>query len=291
MQVAVLGTGLMGAPMARALVRAGHEVRVWNRTEAKARALEATGLTVCLRPASAVAGAEFVISMLSDGRATAGLLADAALCAALEPGQTWIEMASARPEEARQQARDLAALGVAHLDSPVSGGTAGAEAGALAIMAGGDAETFAIARPVLLALGRPVHVGPSGAGMLAKLANQAIVGITIGAVAEAMLLLERGGADPAAVRDALKGGFADSTVLQLHGARMTDRAFAPGALCTTQLKDMQNALAEAEALGLTLPMARAIRDRYLRLIDAHDGAAEMDHAALFLDLLDVQKPR
>ncbi|SDX85569.1 NAD(P)-dependent oxidoreductase [Citreimonas salinaria] len=290
MQVTVLGTGLMGAPMARALERAGHDVRVWNRTRTKAEALELSA-TVCADPAVAVRGAGFVISMLSDGRATGAVLADETLRTTLQPGQTWIEMASARPEEARQQARDLAALGVAHLDAPVSGGTAGAEAGALAIMAGGEAETFAAARPVLLALGRPVHVGPSGAGMLAKLANQAIVGITIGAVAEATLLLERGGADPAAVRDALKGGFADSTILQMHGARMTDRAFQPGALCVTQLKDMENALSEAEALGLTLPMAQAISDRYARLIQARDEAAGLDHAALFLDLLDVQDTR
>lgn len=259
-----------------------------NRTPAKAEALGSAGATICANPAQAVDGSDFVISMLSDGRATACLLADAGLCAALAPGQTCIEMASARPEEVRQQARNLAALGVAHLDAPVSGGTAGADAGALAIMAGGEAQTFAGARPVLLALGRPVHVGPSGAGVQAKLANQAIVGITIGPVAEAMLLLERGGADPAAVRDALKSGFADSTILQQHGARMTDRAFDPGALCTTQLKDMENAMDEAEGLGLSLPMARTIRDRYAHLIASRDDATGLDHAALFLDLLDRQ---
>ena len=139
-------------------------------------------------------------------------------------------MSSVKPAEARAQALDMATLNVLHLDAPVSGGTRGAEAGALAIMVGGDADVFDAAKDALSAMGRPVLVGPSGAGELAKLANQAIVAISISAVSEAMLLLEKGGANPAAVRDALKGGFADSTILQQHGKRMSDRDFTPGGL-------------------------------------------------------------
>ncbi|MEO0937162.1 MAG: NAD-binding protein [Pseudomonadota bacterium] len=138
---------------------------------------------------------------------------------------------------------------------------------------------------MLAAMGRPVRVGPTGTGQLAKLANQAIVGITIGAVAEATLLLEAGGADPAAVRDALKGGFADSTILQLHGARMSARDYTPGGPSAIQLKDMDNVLDAAQ--GLTLPLTQAIRDRYARLVEDLGGGAN-DHAALFEELRDLQ---
>ena len=133
-------------------------------------------------------------------------------------------------------------------------------------------------------MGRPVLVGPSGSGQLAKLANQGIVGVTIGAVAEAMLLLQRGGADPAAVRDALKGGFADSTILQQHGERMTSGNFVPGGLSKFQLKDLNNVMAEAEGLGLSLPMTEGVRDRFAHFVEAMDGA-DQDHSGLYLELL------
>lgn len=284
-RIGFLGTGLMGAPMARNLIAAGHAVTVWNRSPAKAEALARDGARVAPAAADAVAGAGIVVSMLSDGPATAAVQADPALRAALVAGMVWIEMGSIRPAEARAQAEDLAALGVLHLDAPVSGGTRGAEAATLAIMAGGSEEVFTRVAPVLAAMGRPVHVGPSGAGQLAKLANQAIVAVTIGAVAEAMLLLQRGGADPAAVRQALKGGFADSTILQQHGARMTAGDFAPGGLSKFQLKDLDNVLAEAGGLGLTLPMVEEVRERFARFCDAL-GGAEKDHSGLYLELLD-----
>lgn len=285
MKIAVIGTGLMGAPMARNLAAAGHAVTVWNRSADKANAL-ADVATVARTPANAVAEAEVVVSMLSDGSATAAILADPDLQGTLAQGTTWIEMASIKPAEARAQARDLAALGVGHLDAPVSGGTAGAEAATLAIMVGGPEETFAAMSPVFAPLGRAVHVGPSGAGQLAKLANQMIVGITIGAVAEAMLLVEDGGGDPDALRAALKGGFADSTILQLHGQRMSSRDFTPGGRVATQAKDLDNALEEAESLGLRLPLTAELRRRFTRLRDDL-GAADKDHAALFEELLDL----
>lgn len=283
--VAFLGTGLMGAHMVRNLLKAGFSVRAWNRTPAKAAALEPDGAVVCATAAEAVTGADLVVSILSDGAASAAVQAQADLRAALPKGITWIEMASVKPDEARAQAADLETLGVTHLDAPVSGGTKGAEAGTLAIMAGGPEDVFAAATTVLSAMGRPVRVGGSGSGQLAKLANQLIVALTIGAVAEATLLLERGGADPAAVRDALKGGFADSTILQQHGARMSNRDFEPGGLSRLQLKDLNNALLEAEALGLTLPASESTRDRFAHFCDAL-GGSEKDHSGLFLELLD-----
>jgi len=282
-KITLIGTGLMGAPMSRNLMKAGHDLTVWNRNATRAAPLVAEGARTAPTVAEAVAGAEVIITMVADGYATEALLADADLRAALAAGMIWIDMSSAKPEHARAQSADLASLGVAHLDAPVSGGTKGAEAASLAIMVGGEAATFDAARPVLEAMGRPVHVGPSGTGQLSKLANQTIVAVTIGAVAEAMLLVEQGGADPAAVRAALKGGFADSTILQQHGERMTTGNFEPGGLSKFQLKDLDNTLAEAMELGLTLPATQAVADRFAHFIDAMDGG-EKDHSGLYLEL-------
>ncbi|MEO0830700.1 MAG: NAD(P)-dependent oxidoreductase, partial [Pseudomonadota bacterium] len=233
-------------------------------------------------PASAVARSEVVLTMLSDGFATGAVIEDCA--GALSEGMLWLEMSSAKPEHSRQQAERLAQLGVDFIDAPVSGGTKGAEAGTLAIMAGGERGVFARAEPVLSAMGRPVWVGPVGSGQLSKLANQGIVAVAIAAVAEAMLFLEKGGADPAAVRDALKGGFADSTILQQHGARMTNRDFEPGGLSKFQLKDLNNLLDEASGLGLSLPVAEDTRDRFTRFVNEM-GGADLDHSGLYLELL------
>mgnify|MGYP002628872328 CR=1 FL=1 len=277
--VAVLGTGLMGAPMARNLLKAEFGVVAWNRTRAKAEALEGDGALVADTASAAVAEADFVLTMLSDGPAVGEMIA--AIKDDLKPGAIWLDMSSIKPEEARAHSE---VLSHAHLDAPVSGGTKGAEDGTLAIMVGGEAAVFDQARAVFEAMGRPVHVGPAGAGQLAKLANQGIVAVTIGAVAEAMLLLQKGGADPAAVRAALKGGFADSTILQQHGARMTTGNFVPGGRSVSQLKDLNNVMAEAEGLGLTLPMIEGVRDRFTVFCDEMDGG-EMDHSGLYLELM------
>lgn len=282
--LAFLGTGLMGDPMVRNLLTAGYPVRVWNRTAAKAAALVEPGATLADTPAAAVDGADIVISMLSDGTASAQVQGAPDLRAALRPGMVWIEMGSIKPEEARVQGADLAGLGVDHLDAPVSGGTRGAAAASLAIMAGGDRAVFDRVAPVLQAMGRPVLVGPSGAGQLSKLANQAIVAVTIGAVAEAMLLVQQGGADPAAVRAALKGGFADSVILQQHGERMTTGNFDPGGLSKFQLKDLDNLLEEAAHLNLALPLSEQVRARFAHFCSAMDGG-DRDHSGLFLELM------
>ncbi|MEM7630695.1 MAG: NAD(P)-dependent oxidoreductase [Pseudomonadota bacterium] len=280
-KVTLLGTGLMGLPMARNLAQAGVPLTVWNRTAAKARSLEAHGVHVAETLAEAVTGADIVISMLSDGPTVLGVVSD--VSGSLSDGALWIDMSSTKPEEARAEAAALAAVGVAHLDAPVSGGTKGAEAASLAIMVGGSTADLARAQPVLEAMGRPVYVGPSGSGQLSKLCNQAIVAVTIGAVAEAMLLAEKGGADPAALRAALKGGFADSTILQQHGERMTTGNFEPGGLSKFQLKDLNNVLAEAQAADLSLPMVEDVRDRFAHFVEHMDGA-DKDHSGLYLEL-------
>jgi len=308
-KIALLGTGLMGAPMSRNLLAAGFGLSVWNRSRAKAEPLAEQGAVVCDTAAQAVAGADVVITMLSDGSAVGGLVQDSGVTGALDGGARdggaldggardggardggardggalWLDMSSIKPEQARAHSAHLAGLGIAHLDAPVSGGTRGAEAATLAIMVGGGADAFVRAAPIFAAMGRAVHVGPSGSGQLSKLANQAIVAVTIAAVAEAMLLVRQGGADPAAVRAALKGGFADSVILQQHGERMTTGNFTPGGLSRFQLKDLDNLLGEAGQLHLELPVSQGVRDRFATFCDAMDGG-DKDHSGLFLELL------
>lgn len=282
-KIALLGTGLMGAPMARRLLGAGLPVTVWNRTPDKAEALKPFGAKVAASAAGAADGADFAITMLDNGAVVTDVLFKQGVAGALPQGSVLIDMSSIPPSVARDHAAKLEAEGRHHLDAPVSGGTVGAEAGTLAIMAGGPAEIFERALPVFQPLGRAVRVGPSGAGQLAKLANQAIVGITIGAVAEALLLAEKGGADPGAVREAIRGGFAESRILEVHGKRMVDREFIPGAKATTQIKDLETILATAKEIGFEMPLAREVYERYLDLRDRL-GGGDLDHAALFLQL-------
>ena len=281
--IAMLGTGLMGAPMARRLLGAGNAVRAWNRSPGKAEALVADGATAFDEPAAAVAGCDFVVTMLSDGNAVADVLFERGAADAMRPGTVVIDMSSIRPGEAREHDRRLRERALLHLDAPVSGGTRGAQAGTLAIMVGGDEATFDRARAVLGAMGRPVRVGEAGAGQLSKLANQAIVAVTIGVVAEATLLMRQGETDLGAFRDALSGGFADTVILQQHGERMERQDFTPGGPARLQLKDLDNLLEEARALGLELPLVRGVRDRFETLVHKMDGA-DLDHSALFLEL-------
>ena len=283
-KIAFIGIGLMGNHMARNLLNAGHEVFVWNRTLAKANALAGDGAIICARPEDAVSQADFIILMVSDGPTVQSILFDQNLAGAMKKGAIVIDMSSIKASEARQHKALLADKGMRHLDAPVSGGTKGAEAGSLAIMVGGDEADFADCVELFAPMGRAVHVGPSGAGQLSKLANQAIVGVTIGIVAEAMLFVEKGGANPAAVREALKGGFADSTILQQHGLRMTTGDFVPGGPSRFQVKDMTNVLDEAAADDLRLPLTEEVRDRFKKLVDEMDGG-DLDHSALYLELL------
>ena len=221
--VAFLGLGLMGEPMAMRLSAGVRSLRVWNRTSQKTLALAARGAHVASTPAAAVKGMQFVFLMLSDGQAVAQILSDKDLVAALQPGSIVIDMSSIPPAQARDNASRLMDSAIEYLDAPVSGGTKGAAEGSLAIMVGGNASVFESAKGMLLHSGTPTLVGPSGSGQLAKLANQIIVAVTIGAVAEALVLAAAGGADPARVKESLRGGFADSKILSQHGQRMLDR--------------------------------------------------------------------
>ena len=282
--IAFLGIGLMGNHMARNILKEGFSLSAWNRTLSKAEALAADGGIIAQTPAEAVKDADFVITMLSDGPTVRDMFFTNGLCQQMKSGACLIDMSSIKASEAREHAQEMRATGRSHLDAPVSGGTKGAEAATLAIMAGGLQDVFDTAEAVFAPIGRAVRVGPDGSGQLSKLANQTIVAVTIGVVAEAMLLAEKGGADPAAIRDALKGGFADSVILQQHGERMTTGNFVPGGLTKFQLKDINNALEEAGHHGLTLPLTEQVQERYTTLVEEMDGA-DTDHSAIYLELL------
>ncbi len=281
-RIAVLGIGMMGFPMARRLCEAGCQVSAWNRSRSKAERLQPFGATVADTPAQAVAQADVVITLLEHGGVVEDVLFQQGTMAGLRPGALVVDMSSIQPRQAREHAARLASEGVHHLDAPVSGGTVGAEQGTLAIMAGGEAADFERVLPVFELLGKAVHVGPHGAGQLAKLANQMIVGITIGAVAEALLLCEKGGADMGKVRQAISGGFADSRILQVHGQRMVERDFTKRAAIAVQLKDMRNALATAGEVGFEAPITGLFEQLYAQA--GEHGLADLDHSALFVEL-------
>lgn len=282
MKIAVLGIGQMGFPMGRRLCEAGFDVQVWSRTTSKAQRLAQFGATVHSMPSKAVHGADVVVTLLDDGIAVGDVLFKQGTASAMQPGSLLIDMSSIKPAEARDHAARLSEIHINHLDAPVSGGTLGADQGTLAIMVGGKVANYEAALPVLKTFGRATHVGPTGAGQLAKLANQMIVGITIGAVAEALLMCEKGGANMAKVKEAITGGFADSRILQVHGQRMIDRDFSSRARMTVQLKDLRNAMSTANEIGFDAPITALFEQLYAQGVD--HGLANLDHAGLFVEL-------
>ncbi|MGH6775507.1 NAD(P)-dependent oxidoreductase [Brucella tritici] len=281
-KIAFLGTGLMGAPMASRLLDAGFDVTVWNRNSAKSAPLAEKGAALAQSATEAVETADVIITMLTDGPAVRDVLFDRGTAAVLKKGSVVIDMSSISPDFAREHAKRLAAIGVDHIDAPVSGGVVGAQEGTLAIMAGGDEAIIAGLADVFKPMGRLTRVGPSGAGQLAKLANQQIVAVTIGAIAEAMVLVEKGGGSRAAFRDAIRGGFCESRILELHGKRMIERNFEPGGASRIQLKDLNSILQTASDLSLSLPLTETVREAFASFVK--EGGGEKDHSALLLHL-------
>lgn len=268
----------MGLPMASRISLAGYPLTAWNRTRAKAEPLLEVGARVAEMP-DAARSADIVITMLEDGPVVLQVVTS--ILPLLRPGTLVIDMSSTGQSEAKQIHDLLKRHHVAFLDAPVSGGVLGAEAGTLAIMAGGSQSDFKRAEPILKVMGRPTLVGPAGCGQLAKLCNQLIVGGTISIVAEALLLAQAGGADPAAVRAAIRDGFAESRILEVHGERMLKRNFIPGGQVKSQAKDMVNVLAAASDAGLQLPVTSLVTDLYCHIQDLYGGA---DQAAALLAL-------
>lgn len=269
----------MGKPMDIRLLQTGYPVIAWNRTHAKAEVLMPLGAQVAMQPSNAVRNADIVITMLEAGPIVAEVIESA--LPGLKHGALVVDMSSTPQSEAQDLHTTLLANGIAFIDAPVSGGVLGAESGTLAIMAGGSVENFARAEPVPRAMGRPVLVGPPGCGQVAKLCNQLIVGGTLAIVAEVLLLAQTAGADPVAVRSAIRGGFAESRILEVHGQRMIDRNFLPGGQVKSQTKDQENVLIAATAAGVRLPVTELVTQAYRSILDAAPNA---DQSAALLAL-------
>ncbi|MDP3842843.1 MAG: NAD(P)-dependent oxidoreductase [Oxalobacteraceae bacterium] len=278
-KIAFLGIGLMGKPMALRLLGAGYPLVAWNRTRSKAEELIPQGALVAASALEAVRAAQIVITMLEAGPVVAQVI-DAARTG-FSADTLVIDMSSTRQSEARALHAELRQQRIGFIDAPVSGGVLGAEAGSLAIMVGGSAVDFARAEPILRSMGRPTLVGPAGCGQIAKLCNQLIVGGTLNIIAEALLLAQAGGADPTAVRSALRGGFAESRLLEVHGERMLARNFLPGGQVKSQSKDLDNVLLAAADAGLVLPLAEHVTQQYHSILAAVPHA---DQSAILLAL-------
>ncbi|WFE76722.1 2-hydroxy-3-oxopropionate reductase [Roseinatronobacter sp. S2] len=283
MKIGFIGLGVMGRPMAAHLIDAGHDLQLYRIKDASRYLVDKGGIQAATA-AEAAKGAGAVILMVPDTPdVEAVIFGDDGVLAGLDKGALVIDMSSISPVATQDFAKRVDAAGGHWLDAPVSGGQAGAEGAALTIMCGGTDIAFNMARPLLEVMGKRItHVGDAGAGQTAKVCNQIIVGLTIQAVAEALTLAAAAGADPARVREALLGGFADSTILKVHGARMIEQAFDPGFRIRLHRKDMSLAVDAARALDLALPNTAAVQQLMNAAIGRGDG--DLDHSALIRTL-------
>lgn len=280
MRIGFIGLGIMGLPMARNLLAAGHELVVHNRSRAAVDALAAEGATPAASPAEVAQQAGVVLTMLPDGPdVETVVLGEDGVAAGMGEGSLLVDMSSIAPATSRALADALAERGATLLDAPVSGGEPGAIAGTLAFMVGGAEVDLERVRDVLEVMGGSVtHVGPVGAGNIAKLANQAIVAVNIAVLGEAAVLARTAGVDPAAVLDAIRGGLAGSAVLEQKAQKMLDADFAPGFRLDLHIKDLDNTLATGHETGAALPLTAAVREMMTALTAA--GHGREDHSAL-----------
>ncbi len=281
-EVSFIGLGIMGKPMARNLLAAGYALRVHNRSRGAVEDLVREGAAGAETPAESSRGAAVTVTMLPDSEAVRQVvLGPSGVAEAVGPGHILIDMSTISPAAALEMGRSLASRGSHMLDAPVSGGERGAIEATLSIMAGGESAAFRAARPLLEKLGNlVVHVGPPGAGQIAKACNQVVVGVTIQAVSEALILAQRAGADPARVREALLGGFAQSRVLEVHGLRMLKQDFKPGGRVELHHKDLGIALEVGREAGTPLP-ATALVEQLMGILRA-TGRGHLDQSALGL---------
>ncbi len=279
MNIGFIGLGIMGRPMAGHLLAGGHTLFVHNRS-APAREVLDAGATACSDAAEVARRADTIITMLPDTPdVEAVLFGPGGVAEGLSAGKTVIDMSSIAPVATKQFARRINELGCDYLDAPVSGGDVGAKAASLTIMVGGPERAFAAARPLFELMGKNITlVGGNGDGQTTKVANQIIVALTIEAVGEALLFASKAGADPARVRQALMGGFANSRILEVHGARMVERDFAPGFRIELHQKDLNLALHSARALGVSLPNTATCQELFNAAAAA--GGKAWDHSGM-----------
>jgi len=283
-ELGFIGLGIMGKPMAKHLVDAGHTVHVCDLVEESVRHLCSVGGKACTCCREVAQKAEIIFIMVPDTPdVEAALFGPEGVADGLKKGAIVVDMSSISPIATKEFAKKLAAMGVEMLDAPVSGGQVGAENATLSIMVGGPVEVFNKVKPYFERMGKNiVHIGDHGDGQTCKVANQIVVALTIEAVAEALLFASKAGADPAKVRAALLGGFAQSRILELHGERMINRKFDPGFRIRLHQKDLNLALQSARSLGLSLPNTATAQELFNSV--AAQGGSDLDHSAMLLAL-------
>ena len=272
----------MGLPMAKNLLKAGYKLKVFNRTESKAEPLKEFGAEITSSIKDVVKENDVVITMLTDDLAIDNVMNSSDFLENLKSDTIVIDMSSVKPTTAIKHGNNLKSKNINYLDAPVSGGTIGAEEASLAIMVGGEKKIFDNVIEILKVMGNPTLVGPLSSGQVSKLANQIIVGLTIGAVAEAVTLCEKAGANPNKMIKALSGGWADSKILQTHGKRMIEKDFTPKGRTVVHLKDMNNILECANSYDTHLPISNLVKEMYKSLVE--NGHGETDHSSLYKEI-------
>jgi len=273
-------------PMAKNILKK-NKLTVFNRTIEKAKILSKDGAIIANSIKDTVTNADVVITMLSDDEAVLSIINSQEFTDNIKSESTVIDMSSIKPKTAIKIHNSLKEKKINFLDAPVSGGPSGAENASLAIMVGGNKSLFNKVKKILDLMGNAIHVGPVGSGQISKLANQIIVGVTIGAVAEAIHLCKKNGVDPNKFIKAIEGGFADSKILKTHGKKMIIGNYTPGGKTSTHLKDMNNILESAKNVNLNLPISGLIKNMYKDLVK--DGHSEKDHSSLYLKIEDMNK--
>ena len=287
MKISFIGTGLMGYPMAKNLLLKKLNLKIFSRTLEKAKPLEEFGGKVESSLGETVKDSDIIFTMLTDDFAVEKVLGNSEFLKNLKPSSTVVDMSSIKPKIAIKHGNLLKKKNINFLDAPVSGGTIGAVQGSLAIMVGGDQKIYDNVFDIFKIMGNPTLVGPIGSGQISKLANQIIVGVTIGAVAEAITLCEKAGVDGNKFIKALSGGFADGKILQNHGKRMIEKDFSPKGKVSTHLKDMNNILECASDFNTQLPISNLIQSMFKSLVDS--GNSNDDHSALYKEIKNINK--
>ncbi len=285
MKIGFIGLGIMGKPMAKNLIKAGHELRVYDRTKAHADEVVAFSNGKAVAAANAVdaaKGAELVLTMLPNSpHVKSVMLLDDKVAEHMEKGATFIDMSSINPIASREIAEGLSKYGIEMLDAPVSGGEPKAIDGTLSFMVGGKKEVFAKFEPVLKAMGASVVLcGDIGAGNVTKLCNQIVVAVNIAAVSEALMLGKKAGVDPEAIYKAIRGGLAGSTVMDAKAPMIMDRNFKPGFKIDLHIKDLLNVMDAARAVDSPIPLTAQVFEM-MKILHG-DGQGQSDHSALAL---------
>jgi len=283
-KIAFIGLGIMGKPMSRNLLKAGHSVVVYDVAPAPIAELVTAGAKAATSSRDAASQGDVIITMLPDGpEVEAAVLGPGGVLEGASKGSVVVDMSSISPVVAQKVGSACAAKGVDFLDAPVSGGEPKAIEGALAIMVGGDAKIFEQVQPILQNMGASVTLtGPVGAGNVTKLANQIMVACNIAAMGEALTLATRAGLDPEVVFNAVKGGLAGSTVLNAKAPMVISRNFQPGFRIALHQKDLRNALLAAESMKVSLPLTSTVQQMLMALMN--DGKGNLDHSAIVMFL-------